>query len=814
MSEKFPETVEVAVPLPLAETFTYGVPAGLAGTIHPGMRVIVPFGRRRLTAWALGPGLQPDRGDLKAVQEAPDERPIFPPPMIPFFRWAAAYYKQPLGEVIKTALPAGTRSSERTVYRLREESPPRGAALSLDPAEERILDLLRRGGKTFTGLSRVVPATRLRALLSALERKGLLERSTRFAEGAGAPRMQPWVRPFPGAHAVGLPPRQEAVFGEIARAGEIAIEELSRRLPRAAAAVRALERKGLVERFVRRLFRDPFGEAVVPDAAPVLNPEQEAALGRVLAALGRGFSPFLLRGVTGSGKTEIYLRVATEAVGRGLCVLVLGPGIARVSQTERRFRARFGERIAVLHSRLSEGERFDQWSRILEGRAPMAVGVRSAVFAPFSRLGVIVVDEEHDTSYKQEGGVPYHARDLALVRGRNDGAVVLLGSATPSLESVYNVKRGKYAELVLTRRIEERTLPAVRLVDLRALRGRRGPGRFLSEELQRALAATLGRGEQALVFLNRRGFAGFLVCAACGEALRCPRCEISLTLHRAERSCRCHYCGFERPSGEGTCAACGRREFVPLGLGTEKVEEALRTLFPQARIARMDSDTTRTKEGVVALLQGLREKTIDILVGTQMVAKGHDFPGITLVGIVCADLSLHFPDFRAGERTFQLLAQVAGRAGRGDRPGRVVLQTYNPGHFILQAACRQDFEAFYEAEIAFRRQLGYPPFTRLVLLRIGGPKREEAGRAAAAVGDSCRALRGAEEGGFQAVEVQGPVEAPLARIAGRSRFQVLLKCADAGLLHRFVDRWMGLRTELGLPRAVTVEVDVDPVFLL
>ncbi|MEJ5360374.1 MAG: primosomal protein N' [Desulfobacterales bacterium] len=815
MPGKFPETLEVAVPLPLAETFTYGVPAELAGRILPGMRVTVPFGRRRMTAWALGPGRQPDRGDLKAVLEAPDSGPIFPPAMIPFFRWTAAYYKQPLGEVIKTALPAGTRLAERTVYRLREETPGGGGETPpLAPDEERVLGLLRGGGKTFAGLARVVPAARLRPLLSALERKGLLERSTRLAGGSGAPRLQRWVRPVPGVSPAALPPRQEALYREIAAAGEIAVAELSRRVPRAAALVRALERKGLLERFARRVFRDPFGEAILPDVAPALSAEQEEAVARVLGALGRGFSPFLLRGVTGSGKTEIYLRVAAEAVARGLSVLVLVPEIALISQTERRFRARFGERIAVLHSRLSEGERYDQWSRILEGRTPIAVGVRSAVFAPFPRLGLIVVDEEHDTSYKQEGGVPYHARDLALVRGRDHGAVVLLGSATPSLESVYNVRRGKYAELRLTRRIEERALPAVRLVDLRALRARRGPGRFLSDELKQALAETLDRGEQALVFLNRRGFAGFPVCAACGEALRCPRCEISLTLHRAEQRYRCHYCGFERPAAEGACGSCGRREIVPLGLGTEKVEEALRGLFPQARIARMDSDTARTRQGLLRLLQGLREKTIDIVVGTQMVAKGHDFPGITLVGIVCADLSLHFPDFRAGERTFQLLAQVAGRAGRGAQPGRVVLQTYNPEHFILQAACRQDDEAFYEAEIAFRRELGYPPLTRLVLIRVSGTKREETSRAAAAVGDACRALRAAEGGSLAAVEVLGPVEAPLARIAGRSRFQVLLKCADARLLHRFLDRWVGRRASLGLPRPVSVELDVDPVFLL
>lgn len=810
----FSETLEVAVPLPVPGTFTYGVPADLAGKILPGMRVLVPFGRKRLSAWALGPGVQSEREDLKAVLDAPDAEPLFPEGMIPFFRWMAAYYKQPLGEVIQTALPAGTRLFERTVYRLRPEALARLETEPLAAPEERIVGLLRRGEKTLAGLSRGVGESGLRRHLAALERRGLLERARRLAQGGGTPRLTPWVRVLPGTVPPGLPARQEEVFREIARQGEIALDELVRRLPAAAAAVRGLLRKGLVERFRRRLYRDPLGEPILPDCPPVLTPEQEAAVAALARALGKGFAPFLLRGVTGSGKTEIYLRLTAAAVAAGFTVLVLVPEIALISQTERRFRARFGERIAVLHSRLAEGERFDQWCRVLKGEAPIALGVRSAVFAPLPRLGLIVVDEEHDPSYKQEGGVPYHARDLALVRGRDHGAVVVLGSATPSLESAYNAKRGKYTELVLTRRIEERPLPAVRVVDLRSLRDRRGAGRFIGEELRAALAETLERGEQALVFLNRRGFAGFPVCAACGEALRCPRCEIALTLHRAERRYRCHYCGFERPAGEEACSSCGRREIRPLGLGTEKVEEALRALFPQARIARMDSDTTRAKGSLLALLRGLREKTIDILVGTQMVAKGHDFPGITLVGVVCADLSLHFPDFRAGERTFQLLAQVAGRAGRGEQPGRVVLQTYNPGHVVLQAACRQDYEAFYEAEMGFRRELGYPPLSRIILFKISGPGKEEAERAARAVARACLELRQREDGRLAAVEVLGPAAAPLARVAGRSRFQVLLKGAEPGPLHRLAESCLARLPELGLPAAVATEVDVDPLFLL
>jgi len=493
-------------------------------------------------------------------------------------------------------------------------------------------------------------------------------------------------------------------------------------------------------------------------------------------------------------------------------VLVLVPEIALISQMERRFRARFGECVAILHSGLSEGERFDQWGRVLRGEARIAIGARSAVFAPFAELSLVIVDEEHDGSYKQETGLHYNARDLALVRARQLGAVALLGSATPSLQALYSVRAGKYEELRLPKRVEERPLPEVSVVDLRACRDLRGPGRFISAELNRAMGEALGRGEQVLLFLNRRGYATFPVCAACGSALRCRHCDISLTLHQALNAYVCHYCGDSRPV-TAVCDGCGSAAIKKLGLGTEKVEAAVRALFPAARVARMDRDTTRRKGEIVSLLKGLHARTIDVLVGTQMVAKGHDFPDITLVGIICADLSLSFPDFRAGERTFQLLAQVAGRAGRGDRPGRVILQTYTPEHFSIRAARDQDVAAFYDQEIGFRRTLGYPPFARLAQLRISDRDRAQARAAAVALGERCRAAAAADAAGRE-LEVMGPVEAALSRVAGMYRWQILLKSRGIGPLHRVLEGLLAECPQLTTNPSPRVVLDVDPLFFM
>ncbi len=806
--------IEVAVPMPVHGTFTYRAAAETAAAVTAGVRVLVPFGRRRVTGYVLGEGSDPGVKELKTIIDVLDPQPIFPAAMIPFLRWTAGYYKHPLGEVIQTALPGGLTVVEHAVCSITADGRTALQGGSLGPLESAVLSLLDQGRLRACDLRRRLGRDIPQAALAALERRGFIQREARLLGGAAKPLEERWVRAGTGGvPGQRLTAKKEMILKTLEATGPIRVRELVERIPNAGGHLRALAQAGRVEVFARRVYRDPLGESIAPDSPPVLSAAQLAAVSEVCASFGQGFKTFLLNGVTGSGKTEVYLRVTAEAVASGRSALVLVPEIALLSEIERRFRARFGDRIAVLHSGLSEGERYDQWSRVLQQRTSIAIGARSAVFAPFSTLGVVIVDEEHDSSYKQEGGLHYNARDLAVVRASQSGCPVLLGSATPSLQSTYNVRSGKYAELRLPERVEQRSLPEIRVVDLRQCRDLRGPGRFISSDLYRAMADTLARGEQALLFLNRRGFASYPVCTACGSPLRCRHCDITLTLHQAAKVYRCHYCGYSRPAATG-CGACGGGKIKLLGLGTEKVEQAVSALFPGARVARMDRDTTQRRGAVRGLLKKLRGRSIDVLVGTQMVAKGHDFPGITLVGIVCADLSLGFPDFRAGERTFQLLAQVAGRAGRGGRPGLVILQTYNPDHFSILTARDQDPDAFYAQEIEFRRALGYPPVTRMVQLKISGRDPRQARELAEAIGRQCQLLRSSGEGEAAAVEIMGPIEAAVSRIAGQHRWQILLKAIHAGTLQRFVDRLMAGRPPGLDGRQARLVIDVDPLFIM
>jgi primosomal protein N' (replication factor Y) len=525
--------------------------------------------------------------------------------------------------------------------------------------------------------------------------------------------------------------------------------------------------------------------------------------------LDGGFCVHLLFGVTGSGKTEVYLQIAENVLQTGKNVLILVPEISLISQMERRFRARFGDCVAIYHSGLSAGERYDQWVQVLEKRKTIMVGTRSAVFMPFTDLGMIIVDEEHDGSYKQESGLRYNARDVAAVRGKFADVPVLLGSATPSVQSYHNVKTGKYGRLLLNQRIDERPLARVVVEDLKELEHEKGIRRFLSPRLIKAIRDNLDRKEQTLIFINRRGYASFALCVICGEPVRCNHCDICLTVHLKDKSLICHYCGFMKPV-KSTCAVCGSSNIVHMGLGTEKVEEMMRNLFPGARVQRMDRDTTRKKNSVLSVLKGLREKSIDILVGTQMVAKGHDFPNITLVGIICADFSLNFPDFRAGERTFQLLAQVAGRAGRGDLPGKVILQTFNPRHFSIETAKNQDYGSFYEKEIGFRSMLGYPPYSRLALLRFTGKNRKQTMETAKMVTEKLQAALQSDNDLKQNIALLGPVESPVAKIAGQYRWQLLIKADSSARRNRFIKSFWKKNDTLMKNKHVRMVLDIDP----
>jgi primosomal protein N' (replication factor Y) (superfamily II helicase) len=807
---------DVAVTLPVYNVFTYEVPQALFSHIAEGKRVMVPFGRRRVTGYVLA--LHPDTSlpNVKKILDILDESPLFPKSMIPFFNWIADYYIHPIGEVVAAALPTGLRRNDYAVLSLTET----GKTVVKDPGDSSpmVLEVLKRLEKSpcrqkdlSADPGHPVPRTVIQHLI---KNKWVAKESRQSKAGPKHLYKQYVSRnPDTGTGLIDFKSGvKQSVMETLGKMGEISTSELRRHVPSASGVLKSLENDGYIKRTKKKIHRDPFGEAVHPDTPPDLTEEQHVVVDHIGQVLGKGYATFLLTGVAGSGKTEVYMRLAREAMDAGQSVLVLVPEIALISQVERRFRARFGECVAVLHSGLSQGERYDQWMRIIEKKTPIVIGARSAIFAPYDRLGLIIVDEEHESSYKQDHGLMYHARDLAVKRASIDGCVALLGSATPSVQSYYNVCAGKYTEVKLTKRVMERPLSAIQIVDLRHTKDVRGIRKFITPQLQAAMAKTLDRKQQVLLFLNRRGFSNFSVCGTCGEAIKCRHCEISLTLHQGINAYKCHYCGFSLAS-KMNCPVCGSSHIRHLGLGTEKIEDAVKSLFPDAVVDRMDRDTTRRKGAIRKKLKGLRDNTTDILVGTQMVAKGHDFPNITLVGIICADLSLNFPDFRSGVRTFQLLAQVAGRAGRGDVPGKVILQTYHPEHFSIEAAREQDFRSFYHQDIEFRKSLHYPPFCRLVQLKITGKDFRKTKEHAHTTGHIIKSI--IEEDPFKGhIVVLGPIESSITRIAKHYRWQILLKGGHSKLLHEAMNRMISRHGPLFHHQQVRVRIDVDPHFMM
>ncbi|MFO7667796.1 MAG: primosomal protein N' [Desulfobacterales bacterium] len=809
---KSPKYIEIAVALPVWDTFTYLVPERLLDMPLQGKRVLIPFGQRKVTGYVLEEIENKDVKEIKAVLDILDDNPLFPPSMIPFFRWISDYYMHPIGEVIKTALPGGLNLYEVSIFFITDK----GKKEALDkkrptPSEEKVLSLLIESPKSVKELSAELKDKVPGALLYSMEHKGWIEKRRDIKSGKTRIKTERYIS-LSGDDQIpaSISESRLKIIDFLIAHGEVSVKRLRETVPGAARLVNSMEKEGRVRIFQRPVYRNPFGETISPDTAPAPTLEQHCVISEIAGFLGKGFFSYLLSGVTGSGKTEVYMQLASLAVKEGYSVLVLVPEIALISQMEGCFRARFGERISILHSGLSAGEKYDQWLRIAGGKTPIAIGARSAIFAPFKDIGLIIVDEEHDSSYKQEGGLRYNARDLAVVRAKLANCLVLLGSATPSVQSYHNISKRKISEVRLTKRVEERNLPEISVVDLKESRDFRGIRRYISEELICGMKEALARKEQILLFLNRRGFAGFPVCGRCGEALKCKNCDISLTLHKSANSYKCHYCGFTK-STNSSCTKCGSLEIKPFGLGTEKIEAAAKSLFPEARVARMDSDTTVRKGSTVKILKGLKEKTIDILIGTQMVAKGHDYPDITLVGVICADQSLSFPDFRSGERTFQLLAQVSGRAGRGNSPGKVILQTYNPEHFSIVSAKNQDYRAFYDKEILFRKELNYPPFSRMIQIRIYGKDKNKTGDYTKAFGDLCVKLK--KKLNVNSVDILGPIEAPIPKIAGRFRWQILFKGKEIKQLHRFVRTIIIENVQKG-NRDVGVLVDVDPYFMM
>jgi len=748
--------VEVALPVPLRRVFTYGVSDSFRGSLRRGSRVAVSFNRRKLVGVVVSGRENLPEGVKRAVDVAGllESEPVFTPELLRFLEQAAKYYMHPIGEVLRAAAPALPTGAMK---RLRADG-------FLD-AEENL-----PGQRVAHHLTWEIRAT---------------------DDDVGSVRL--------GA-------RQKKLIELLRGRDSMFLDELRSEISDPRSVVRALAEKGLLTFKEVEANPDPFFRTPVErDVPPPPTAAQQHAIDAITdAILEQRAEPFLLHGVTGSGKTEVYLRAIDEVRKAGAGAILLVPEIALTPQLVGRFRARFGDDIAVLHSGLTARQREDAWQALRRGRVRVAIGARSALFAPVADLRLVVVDEEHDPSFKQDEGFRYHARDMALLRAQYAGAVCVLGSATPSIETYHRANEGKMNLLSLPSRATGATLPTVEIVDLR--RHRHGPTGhpLLSGPLHAALGRCLDDGRQAILFLNRRGFSPSVRCEGCGAVAECPACSVALTEHRGQGALRCHYCDFHRPIA-APCVECGANEYHHLGVGTEQIQHAVEESFPNARVARLDRDTA-SGEGVEAVLDRLRTGAVDVLVGTQMVTKGHDIAGVTLVGVVLADQSLAFPDFRASERTFQLLAQVAGRAGRAETPGEVILQTFQPEHPAVRLAAQHDYEQFYGEEIMSREEVGYPPFARLVSVRVHSGAEADARNATQHLADTARQHQAVRDG---AVQILGPAPAPLARLRGRYHYRLLLKSPDRKLL-RNVAALLAARIDQGLP-PTHATLDIDPL---
>lgn len=854
---------DIAVLAPAPGPYSYAIPAALADQIRPGTRVMVPLaGRSHVEGVVLRlapppPGLT---GGLKPIVQVLPGPPL-PAELLSLVDFVSDYYLAPQGEALRLILPPHEQMDVRDQLSLTPTGatlagrcglallPPDVAALS--SLQQTILMKLaaelRRPGRrrktvALADLRKLLRAgdaapdpspEQLRVALRDLQAGGWLAVTQEVARQVVA-REELWVQASAESPSEAVLRQIEraagraALWRHVVRFGPLPLSDLRTLSPSASALVKQLEKLGAVivsaggpaeaggeGRGARTGTGGLSAMATLigqDSAPPTLTDEQAHALQPMLAALGHGYHGFLLHGVTGSGKTELYLRLIATALAAGKSAIVLVPEIALTPQLASRFVARFGPQLAVLHSALDPVERARAWRRILsergseQGEVRIVLGPRSALFAPLSNLGVVIVDEEHDGSFKQEDGARYNGRDVALVRAQRAGAVAVLGSATPSLETLALAQRGKLSLLRLTKRATGLPLPSVEVIDLKqhVLPDEQA---LLSAPLTTALAETLGAGEQALLFLNRRGYSTFLLCRACGKRVECPHCSVTLTWHKARELLLCHYCGHSQPHREDStavCPVCQAQAVTLLGCGTEKLMESLRARFPTARIARLDRDTADELE---SLLRAMHAREIDVLIGTQMLAKGHDFPGVSLVGVVLADTGMGLPDFRASERTFQLLAQVAGRAGRKERPGRVLIQTYNPQHPAVVCAARHDYETFARGELEDREKLGYVPAQRLGLLRVDG---QDSAQVRTAAQHLAKLLRDDALRGQLPLSLLGPIESPLARLKGRSRWQLLLRAPTSQLVRA------ALRRALQTPVRGTlrVSVDVDPVSML
>jgi len=810
-----PEFCDVALPVPLDMAFTYRVPEGMEPVV--GGRVLVPFRQQRLSGIVTELHDRKPAVQTKNVISALDATAVLDAELLRLGQWIADYYLAPIGDVFRSMLPLNAEFKKTITYGITEMghnalhaagTAGSSARARRTPEEQltemRVLEYLSEGEHAREPTLR--SATRVsKAVLAGMVRKKWITRED-LSGGRDATRT---VKVALLKTAEGkLNPNQQTLVDTLAAAGgKVAVETLrALEIPRT--TLGTLVRRGLIE--ITQVPAELARSKIRARPSPLnfqLNSAQQEALKRIQDGVAAGdFSAMLLHGVTGSGKTAVYLAAMRSVLEAGRSAILLVPEIGLTPAVAADLHHVFGEEVAILHSALSDQERREQWHRIKRGDARMVVGTRSAVFAPVSDLALIIVDEEQDSSYKQEEMPRYHARDVAVMRAKMANAVAVLGSATPSLESYYNAKKHKYRLLEMPDRVEQRPLPEVEIIDMRQEFQETGQEQVISRKLAVEIKERLERKEQVMVLLNRRGYSPVALCRACGKKLECRNCAISLTHHKREQRMVCHYCGFMAPVPK-VCAHCGSEYVYFLGTGSEKLEELLHGMFPQARIARLDRDTVRGQEDFERALNALNEGELDLLLGTQMIAKGHDIHGVTLVGVVGADMALGMPDFRAAERTFQLLTQVAGRAGRGEMPGKVVLQTYFQDHYAVQYAAHHDFTGFYEKELQFRSWMHYPPYSALANVLVRSDRLDEALQWSGMLGKWFEQTR------HEGVRVLGPAAAPIVRLKRDYRYHFVLKSASREKLNALLRSMLAYGSQQKIPRTQVV-VDVDALWLM
>jgi primosomal protein N' (replication factor Y) len=816
----------VAVPLHVSRSFVYRLPDFLRGIARPGARVVVPLGSNLTTGYIVDlldtfqsdPNLS--EADIRDVKQLLDADPLVTPEVLEITRWVSEYYAAPWGEVIKAALPPGISASIEQLLKIT----PKGRIRLTKLSEHQLSGNLGRALQQIAGAGEVklrdLAAEMGKAQASRSVRELLRDDLIEVDQRAGSlfakakqqriVKLSRHLEEIAGAGDIRKPTEaQHRIIETLSHGDTMPLRDLLVVAKVSISAVNTLRKRGVVDISLQPLRRDPLASAVLPPQEHYeLTEAQLRVLSEIEEPLQRGdYAAFLLHGVTGSGKTEVYMRAMRICLRQGRGAMMMVPEIVLTPVFSRQLRAFFGDKVAIFHSSLSKGERFDEWMRVKIGDAQIVIGTRSAVFAPISRLGLVIVDEEHESTYRQAESPHYHGRDTAIVRAQKESAVVILGSATPSLETFHNAHTGKYRCLRLPTRIANRPMAVARMIDMREVFDHHKKPRVFSDDLLEAIDTAHRRQEQAIILLNRRGYSSFVLCRSCGETIQCPNCDVTLTYHRSEKVVLCHYCN-HREAAPHRCPSCKGEYIYYIGEGTEKIEAMLTKLFPALRIGRIDRDNASRRGLLEKTLTDFSSGNIDVLVGTQMLAKGHDFPNVTLVGVVSVDAGLALPDFRAAERTFQLITQVAGRAGRGDRTGRVLVQTYHPNHYALRHACKQDYDGFYQEEIRYRQNHAYPPFVALGSLLVHGANQSRVRSDAVGlrkeldVANKDRACR-----------ILGPAPAPLARLKGEHRMQLLVKSRSRRQLRQVIDQGLATAAKQGL-NLRSVNLEIDPVSLM